>query len=443
MAQITGNDYLNKYGYLPKGYTNTSMIDDMAPDAKYSPTPTRTVDAGTYVNNVNNPTSYQQQIQDLITQSNKAQQAYLDALAQPYQGPDYSEFLKPLAGPDYSGLQPLIEQSAGLKNQANTFQNTLEDLPQTLQQLYRDTGIQQNQLDRTTAIQSEPIIKSLERLIRASGVLDQQVGQGRELARDQYNVNLQNRQFGLQGLQLQDQSQQRAYDQRLKGLEYGAEAPIKQIGVLQQLESILNPKPEAVNYLQFQDPVTGMVKFINPNTLEVVKELQVGTPQPRSGSGGSGVSIPGFGNVKLTPAQQGAVIDAQNTLGNISQINQLLESGVNTGPLAGTFNNIFGRLTNPSEYRQRAIQLQSSIEQLRANFQKALSGAAVSEQEAKRLAKFLPNINDQESVIRNKLLALQTSLEGIIQNNFLAGGGQYSGFGSASGGADYRSTYGY
>lgn len=465
MVKITGNEYLKKHGYLPSGYSSSSMIDDVAPNAKYQPTGgTRTVDAGTYVNNVNNPNSFQQQIQELLKQSQTSQQALLDAYSKPYTGPDYSEFLKPIAGPDYSGLQGLIAQSAGLKTQANKFQNTLEDLPQTLQQLYRDTGIEQNQLDRTTAIQSEPIVKSLERLIRAAGVIDQQVGQGRELARDQYNVNLQNRQFGLQGLQLQDQSQRSAYEQKLKGLELGAQFPTQQIGLLSELEKLLNPKKD---YQYFTNEATGDVSVYDPKTGQVVQTLPgVAAPRPYASSGGSGFnlgSLLGLGAdagipaaelqklSKLTQGDRDFLGTTATTLAQLQQAAAMLQNKNITGGLASPinfFNNLAGKDTDTGKFNSLA-------QQIAANYQKLISGAAVSEGEVKRLRQFLPNINKQESInirdignLSNRFLSelqarLRTAGINISPEQYIqfATGGSVGG--GASSGVDYGSQYGF
>ena len=56
------------------------------------------------------------------------------------------------------------------------------------------------------------------------------------------------------------------------------------------------------------------------------------------------------------------------------------------------------------------VEFDALLSQVKANFMKAISGAAVSESEVKRLSKFLPEMSDQESVLAVKLGTLANAL---------------------------------
>ena len=80
----------------------------------------------------------------------------------------------------------------------------------------------------------------------------------------------------------------------------------------------------------------------------------------------------------------------------------LLQQGVKTG-ISGALlqgEKIFG-VQDPNQ-----LKMESTLGELRADFMKAISGAAVSKSEVKRLSTFLPSITDQETVIESKLNTL-------------------------------------
>lgn len=89
----------------------------------------------------------------------------------------------------------------------------------------------------------------------------------------------------------------------------------------------------------------------------------------------------------------GAVRQSQNAL-------SLLSNGIKTGPLEVVR---FGaaKLANKADPNQ--LSYEQTIAMIRSDFQKAISGATVSEQEVKRLEAFLPVFADQESVAKSKL----------------------------------------
>lgn len=107
--------------------------------------------------------------------------------------------------------------------------------------------------------------------------------------------------------------------------------------------------------------------------------------------------------LKLSATQVDSIAGFDNTISGAERALALLNKGVSTGPVEG-------RLLQAAKFtgggNPEQLQLEQLLGKLKADFMKALSGAAVSEQEAVRLAKFLPDINDQENVIASKLNTL-------------------------------------
>lgn len=107
--------------------------------------------------------------------------------------------------------------------------------------------------------------------------------------------------------------------------------------------------------------------------------------------------------VKLAGNQVDTLAGYKNTLASAQSALALLEQGVKTGPIAGR--SLSGKkmlgIADPKQ-----LELEQTLGKIKADFMKALSGAAVSDSEVKRLSKFLPSITDQESVIRSKLNTL-------------------------------------
>jgi hypothetical protein len=126
--------------------------------------------------------------------------------------------------------------------------------------------------------------------------------------------------------------------------------------------------------------------------------------------GGSGASAPSNGLVgangkplKLTAGQADTLSSFDSTTQVANEALALLQQGVQTGPIAGAMlqgAKILGA-QNPNQ-----LKMESTLGKLRADFMKAISGAAVSESEVKRLSTFLPSITDQETVIESKLNTL-------------------------------------
>ena len=146
------------------------------------------------------------------------------------------------------------------------------------------------------------------------------------------------------------------------------------------------------------------------------------TYAPSSGGGGGGAVGAGTSGqiigangrpLKLTVGQVDTVRAFEDTLGAAQQALALLASGVQTGPLqnVGLQGAKFAGNANPEQ-----LKLEQLIGKLKADFIKSISGAAASESEVNRLAKFLPDIGDQENVIKSKLNTLLSETQRSRQN---------------------------
>lgn len=136
--------------------------------------------------------------------------------------------------------------------------------------------------------------------------------------------------------------------------------------------------------------------------------------RPSGGGGTSGGTIkPTVGGysdangkpLKLTATQVDTITGFDNALAGAEKSLSLMNQGVKTGP----FENLKlkgAKLINKADESQ--LSLEQSLSKLKADFMKSLSGAAVSESEAKRLAQFLPEFGDQEQVIKSKLNTLKS-----------------------------------
>lgn len=138
----------------------------------------------------------------------------------------------------------------------------------------------------------------------------------------------------------------------------------------------------------------------------------VGTPQMvfggKAAAGGGGTPSNGLVDstgkpISLTATQVDTLSGYDNTTQASQEAISLIDKGVSTGPFAGNFLQAAKLIGNADEDQLRLEQLLGKI---KADFMKALSGAAVSEQEQVRLSKFLPDITDQETVIKSKLNTL-------------------------------------
>ena len=110
---------------------------------------------------------------------------------------------------------------------------------------------------------------------------------------------------------------------------------------------------------------------------------------------------------KLTGTQQNAVSDANAAIETAKLVKEQAKN-VNTGFISGKIGKVAQVAGQASE---NFVELNSNVEKLRADFTKAISGAAVSEPEAKRLREFLPSVSDSEEDIQIKLDSLIEGLE--------------------------------
>lgn len=163
------------------------------------------------------------------------------------------------------------------------------------------------------------------------------------------------------------------------------------------------------------------------------------------GGGGTGTGfVDGAGQpLKLTAGQTDAIAGLNTTIGAANAALQLLASGVSTGPIAGRTLGI-KKLFGVSDASQ--MQLEQLLGKLKADFFKAISGAAVSEAEVQRLSAFLPSITDQESVIKSKLNTLiqETNRTKATLLQTIGGtetGGTSGTSGTTSSGLNYTITY--
>lgn len=133
------------------------------------------------------------------------------------------------------------------------------------------------------------------------------------------------------------------------------------------------------------------------------------------GTGGTGGTASSTGGIigadgkplKLLAGQVDTIANYDNTLNAATRALALLDEGVSTGPVS----NLLLQGKKFAGYgNEKQLQMEQLLGKLRADFMKAISGAAVSEQEVKRLNKFLPDLGDQENVIKSKLNNLLTEL---------------------------------
>lgn len=79
------------------------------------------------------------------------------------------------------------------------------------------------------------------------------------------------------------------------------------------------------------------------------------------------------------------------------------QGGFSTGPLESM---LFSGSKLIGTASPEKVAFEATLENLKASFMKALSGAAVSDSEVARLSKFLPSLSDQEGVLTQKLRSL-------------------------------------
>jgi len=111
---------------------------------------------------------------------------------------------------------------------------------------------------------------------------------------------------------------------------------------------------------------------------------------------------------QLPAGQQDGAYGAIASIKNARDIIDLLNQGVDTGPIAGRWQGLVQKFGKSSEIFDR---LQSSMTSFAANYIKGISGVAVSEQEYKRLMKALPSVDKQENVNVNTIKELVNTIK--------------------------------
>lgn len=127
----------------------------------------------------------------------------------------------------------------------------------------------------------------------------------------------------------------------------------------------------------------------------------------------------GKSSVNLSSTQVSSLADIDSTISLANKAKELATQ-VNTGPISGRVGKA-AQATGAAS--NNFIDLNSQITNIKANFMKAISGAAVSEQEAQRLAQFLPDVTDSENVIQRKLTNLVDNLSQTRESLYKAAGG--------------------
>lgn len=125
----------------------------------------------------------------------------------------------------------------------------------------------------------------------------------------------------------------------------------------------------------------------------------------------------------LSAGQVSALADMDATIAQ-AQKAKALASSVSTGPIAGRTGKAAQAIGTASD---NFVDLNSQITNIKANFMKAMSGAAVSEQEVQRLSQFLPDVTDDEKVIQRKLTNLTENMNQARESLYkAASGGAYN-----------------
>lgn len=170
-------------------------------------------------------------------------------------------------------------------------------------------------------------------------------------------------------------------------------------------------------------------------------------------------TLPKIGNAnfqKMNQSERALVEEVLNLQTMINRIKETRQSATDTGPIASAWGSAM-RLINKENPDFAALRV--TTENLRAQIQKLISGAALSEAEVKRLLKFIPVVSDNDKNFDTKLAGLENQYNDIMTNKAKMYGfsdqnsfkkalfGQIEMPGSSSGSAfnqnDARSKYNY
>jgi len=144
------------------------------------------------------------------------------------------------------------------------------------------------------------------------------------------------------------------------------------------------------------DPISGNV--INPVTKQIIKSAdQLTTSEARRLKQAS----------SLSDRQVDAVKGFENSLSALDAIDGY-KAKVNTGPLIGRTQSLGSSMDMASP---EFVALRTETENAKADFLKSMSGAQVSDNEARRLANIIPNVKDDDGTFKAKSLTFRKILQ--------------------------------
>ena len=158
--------------------------------------------------------------------------------------------------------------------------------------------------------------------------------------------------------------------------------------------------PATIMAVEKSKPSQGM-RLLTPAEVKAAG-LTEGTVAQLGPEGIKVVQAPSAEEVKQTQAAR----RVQDIIGNIAK--DYYELGKPVGPLAfdtGRIRAILGRAAG-TKYSSQYSDLKANIQQATSFISQAISGAAVSEQEAKRIQKMIPQLGDTEVTFEAKLETL-------------------------------------
>lgn len=150
--------------------------------------------------------------------------------------------------------------------------------------------------------------------------------------------------------------------------------------------------------------IRGLISGIERDIAEERRQFDVRNA-PKGVGGSGGLTGPNGKPLRLTAPQVDTLTGFETTIQSAQKALDILTQGAQSGPVSGRV--LWAKkLFDAQDPNQLALE--QILAKIKADFMKAISGAAVSESEAVRLAAFLPTITDQEGVIEAKLNNLIT-----------------------------------
>jgi len=193
-----------------------------------------------------------------------------------------------------------------------------------------------------------------------------------------------------------------ASDEELSQIEKDAKYPKGFMKRLLDKQTIEEQKAQQKETPKLDTSITeigGRKVLINNQTGEIIQDYDTSISDEISKyTDQSGVQF------KFSGGQVDTIAGFDNTIAIAKDMLALLEKGeVSTGPVA---NPLFQTQKLLGGGDPKALEFEANAERVKAEFMKAISGAAVSEAEARRLGKFLPDMGKQENVLISNLKTL-------------------------------------